>query len=46
MMQLAQAPTPDAMTIASTVLSSLVHTILRPLLGIAFVMLYFDAKAG
>ncbi|MBA3385540.1 MAG: DUF4339 domain-containing protein [Chthoniobacterales bacterium] len=46
MMQLAQAPTPDAMAIASTVLSSLLHTILRPLLGIAFVVLYFDAKGG
>jgi hypothetical protein len=42
---LMNAPTPDAMTIATYVLSSLVHALLRPLLGIAFVLLYFDAKA-
>ncbi|MGI9087979.1 MAG: DUF4339 domain-containing protein [Chthoniobacterales bacterium] len=39
------APAPDAMTIATDVLSSLLHAALRPLLGIAFVVLYFDAKA-
>ena len=39
------APAPDAMTIASDVISSLVHAALRPLLGIAFVILYFDARA-
>jgi hypothetical protein len=33
------------MTIATYALSSLVHAVLRPLLGIAFVVLYFDAKA-
>lgn len=44
--QLSQAPAPDAMTIATYVLSSLIHTALRPLLGIAFIVLYFDAKAG
>lgn len=38
------APAPDAMTIASYVVSSLVQTILRPLLGIAVVVLYFDAE--
>ena len=42
---LANAPAPDAMTIASTVFSSLIHAVLRPLLGIAFVILYFDAKS-
>ena len=39
------APTPDRMTIATYVLSSLAHALLRPLLGIAFVLLYFDARA-
>lgn len=42
---LMNAPTPDAMTIATYILSSLVHALLRPLLGITFVLLYFDAKA-
>lgn len=42
---LVNAPAPDAMTIATYVLSSLVHAALRPLLGIAFVVLYFDARA-
>lgn len=46
MQQLLNAPRPDAMTLAVTVLSSLVHAILRPLLAIAFVVLYFDAKGG
>lgn len=41
---LMNAPTPDAMTIATYILSSLVHALLRPLLGITFVLLYFDAK--
>ncbi|MEY2564463.1 MAG: domain 2 [Verrucomicrobiota bacterium] len=39
------APAPDGMTIVSYALSSLVQTALRPLLGIAFVLLYFDAKS-
>ncbi len=42
---LMNAPTPDAMTIATYILSSLVHALLRPLLGITFVLLYFDVKA-
>jgi hypothetical protein len=45
MQNLANAPAPDAMMIASYVFSSLLHTLLRPLLGIAFVILYFDAKS-
>ncbi len=45
MQQLLSAPVPDTMTLASNVLSSLVHAALRPLLGIAFVVLYFDARA-
>jgi hypothetical protein len=42
---LANAPAPDAMTLTSYVFSSVIHALLRPLLGIAFVVLYFDAKA-
>lgn len=42
---LAAAPAPDAMTIASYLFSSFIHALLRPMLGIAFVILYFDAKA-
>jgi hypothetical protein len=42
---LLNAPAPDAMTIASYALTSLVQTLLRPLLGISFVLLYFDAKS-
>ena len=38
-------PVPDTMMILTNVLSSLVNAILRPLLGIAFIVLYFDAKA-
>ncbi len=45
MQSMVNAPAPDGMTIATYVLSSLVHAALRPLLGIAFVVLYFDAKA-
>jgi hypothetical protein len=43
--KVANASTPDAMTIAGYVFSSLVHAVLRPLLGISFVVLYFDAKS-
>ena len=45
MQGLMNAPRPDAMTIAGYVVGSTVDTLLRPLLGIAFVLLYFDAKA-
>ena len=41
---LMKAPQPDGLTIATYVVSIGVDTILRPLLGIAFVVLYFDAK--
>ena len=34
----------DAMLIASLVASSVVRALLRPLLGIAFVLLYLDAR--
>ncbi|MDQ6807827.1 MAG: DUF4339 domain-containing protein [Verrucomicrobiota bacterium] len=43
---LRNAPVPDALTIGSYVLSSLVHAALRPLLGISFVVLYFEARRG
>jgi hypothetical protein len=43
--KMANASAPDAMTIASYIFSALVHAVLRPLLGISFVVLYFDAKA-
>jgi hypothetical protein len=43
--ELMNAPAPDAMTIASYAITSLVQTLARPLLGIAFVLLYFDAKS-
>ena len=42
---LVNSPAPDAMMIATYILNSLVHALLRPLLGITFVLLYFDAKA-
>ena len=42
---LANASAPDALTIATYVLSTLVHALLAPVIGIAFVLLYFDAKA-
>ena len=42
---LMNAPHPDTLTIVSYVVSTAVDTVLRPLLGIAFVLLYFDAKA-
>lgn len=39
------ATKPDPMLIASAVVASLLHALIRPLLGIAFVLLYFDARA-
>ena len=42
---LAQAKTPDALMIASDVVSAIVNLILRPLLAAAFIVLYYDAKA-
>jgi len=38
------AKTADPMLIASAVIGSIVHALLRPVLGIAFVLLYFDAR--
>jgi len=43
---LANARTPDAMELAGYAASSLINAAIRPLLGIAFVLLYFDAKAN
>ena len=45
MEQLVNAPAPDLITITTYALSGLLHAFLRPLLGIAFVLLYFDARA-
>jgi hypothetical protein len=42
---LSQAKTPDALMIASDVLAALVNLVLRPLLAISFLVLYYDAKA-
>lgn len=42
---LANAPAPDAITIVTYVATSLIQAALRPLLGIAFVILYFNARA-
>jgi hypothetical protein len=42
---LESAKTPDAMLIASAIVSSLLRALLRPLFGIAFVLLYFDARS-
>ena len=42
---LAQAKSPDTLMIASDVLAALVNLILRPLLAISFLVLYYDAKA-
>ncbi len=42
---LSKTTTPDALTIAAYVATTLMHALLRPLLGISFVLLYFDAKA-
>jgi hypothetical protein len=42
---LAQARTPDALMIASDVVSALVNLLFRPLLATAFLVIYYDAKA-
>lgn len=44
--QLASAPRHDALTIAANVAAAMFHVLLRPLLASAFVILYYDAKAG
>jgi hypothetical protein len=41
---LTAAHAPDALTIIGSAMSTLVHALLRPLLGISFVLLYFDAR--
>jgi hypothetical protein len=45
MQSLNQAKTPDALMIASDVVSALVNLVLRPLLAASFLVLYYDAKA-
>ncbi len=44
--KMAAARTPDAFLITASVITSVIQAALRPLLGIAFVFLYIDAKAG
>lgn len=45
MKSLAEAKTPDTLMIAADVVSAVVNLILRPLLAISFLVLYYDAKA-
>ena len=45
MRELSQAKTPDALMIASDVAAALVNLVLRPLMAISFLVLYYDAKA-
>jgi hypothetical protein len=45
MQKAADSPTPDALMIASAIVTSVVGLLLRPLLVAAFVVLYYDAKA-
>ena len=45
MQKIMSAPVPDTMMIVTDILSGVAHAVLRPLLGIAFVILYFDAKS-
>lgn len=42
---LSEAKTPDALMIASDVVSALVNLLFRPLLAASFIVLYYDAKA-
>jgi hypothetical protein len=42
---LSEAKTPDALMIASDVVSALVNLLFRPLLAASFLVLYYDAKA-
>jgi len=43
---LTSARPPEPLMVAAYATSALVHAVIRPLLGIAFVVLYFDAKSG
>jgi hypothetical protein len=45
MQTLSQAKSPDALMIASDVASAIVSLILRPLLAVSFLVLYYDARA-
>ena len=45
MQSLSQAKTPDPLMIASDVASAVMNLLVRPLLTIPFVLLYYDAKA-
>jgi hypothetical protein len=45
MQSLSQAKTPDALMIASDIVSALVNLLLRPLLAASFIVVYYDARA-
>jgi hypothetical protein len=44
--QLSERPHTDGLAIAASVAGALFHALLRPLLAAAFVVLYYDARAG
>jgi hypothetical protein len=43
---LGSAQPPEPLMLAAYATSALVHAVIRPLLGISFVVLYLDAKSG
>jgi hypothetical protein len=45
MQKVAQSQTPDALMIAADIATAAMNLLLRPLLGAAFVVLFYDAKA-
>jgi hypothetical protein len=45
MQKAAQSQTPDALMIAADITTAAINLLLRPLLAVAFVVLYYDAKA-
>ena len=42
---LSQAKTPDTLMIMADIASAIVNLLLRPLLAVSFVVLYYDARA-
>lgn len=45
MKKVTESPSPDFLLVAAEIASAIVYLLLRPLLAIVFVILYFDAKA-
>ena len=43
--EMAQSQTPDALMMAADIASAAINLLLRPLLAVAFVVLYYDARA-